>query len=200
MSELRTIEERLAAMEKEIDSCVAEHAEFRSVHVSRRGVQGGRGETGPAGPQGAPGRDGDIGEAVQAAKNAMQAELQTAEARLSQILLTELQKAGVVDHNGNAVLIPGPAGSPGADSTVPGPKGDLGPSGQDGKDGKPGRDGADGKDGRNGDRGPAGPQGERGELGISNVPGPQGEQGPEGPQEFPARVYRSGKWSKLCSI
>ena len=44
----------LEALVERIEALEQEHGEFRKVHVSRRGVEGGRGETGPAGPVGPP--------------------------------------------------------------------------------------------------------------------------------------------------
>lgn len=75
-------------------------------------------------------------------------------------------------------------GSPGADSTVPGPRGPSGPSGPSGP---PGRPGASGKPGANGSPGAAGSPGrdatgEDGRPGAdSTVPGPSGPSGPSGP-------------------
>jgi hypothetical protein len=183
MSEVQKLEERLAALELKVNSFAAEHAEFRSVNVSRRGVVRPAGPQGKSiqGPQGVPGKDADVSEVIQAAKKEMEADLQSAKSALSQIVAEELERSGVIKE-GKAVLVPGPVG-PAATSGVPGPKGDVGPSGRDGKDGKDGRNGVDGRDG---DRGPAGPQGDKGEPGVSNVAGPQGEQGPEGPQGIPS--------------
>jgi len=52
MSEVQTVEQRLAAVEQKLEPFASQHEEFKAVHVSRRGVEGPRGETG------APGRNG----------------------------------------------------------------------------------------------------------------------------------------------
>ncbi len=186
MSEVQTVEERLAALEQKIDSFAAEHSEFRSVHVSRRGPEGGRGETGPVGPAGATGRagrdgrDADISHVVEASLKRVREEFDAEYTVLSEVVRHELKTSGVIDENGKAILLQGPTRASGADSTVPGPKGDVGPAG---------RDGVDGKDGRDGERGLTGPQGERGEPGKDSVvlgpKGDRGEVGPEGIQGLP---------------
>jgi hypothetical protein len=189
MSEVTEVDlkAQVEELRQKIESFAKEHSEFRSVHVSRRGAEGGRGEIGPVGPPGAPGKDADIKLAVEAAKEAMIEEFGTlhkflnAEA-LSEIIDHRLIVAGVIDEDKKAIIIPGPAGKDGVDSSVPGPKGEKGDTGSPGRDG---RDGINGKDGRDGAVGPAGPRGEKGEPGVSNVPGPQGETGPEGPQGVP---------------
>jgi len=85
--------------------------------------------------------------------------------------------SGFVDSEGRAV--PGPAG---ADSQVPGPRGEKGDKGDTGPAGKDGVDGRDGQDGKSivGPQGPAGKdstiQGPRGERGESII-GPEGLQG-----------------------
>ncbi len=141
--DVQTVEERLAALEQQIDSFAAEHSdfrsEFRSVQVSRRGAEGGRGETGSVGPAGAQGAPGDINETIKAAAAVMQAEFGTALAALSQVVVQELKHSGVIDENGNAVLIPGPKGD-----SITGSRGEKG----DSITGAPGRNGADGVDGK----------------------------------------------------
>src|SRR5467141_5460683 len=62
MGEVQAVEERLAALEQKIDSFAAEHSEFRSVHVSRRGAEGRRGETGSVGPVGPPADPNQVAE------------------------------------------------------------------------------------------------------------------------------------------
>jgi hypothetical protein len=157
----KTLEERLLALEE--------------VHTSRRGPVGGNGERGPQGPQGfpgqsitgAPGRDGrdaNIGECVAAAQTAMERELAAFRAALSGAIVQELKAAGVVDANGKAILVPGPAGK---DSIVPGPPGERGETGAAGQSikGDTGAPGADstvpGPAGKNGESivGPAGAPG-----------------------------------------
>jgi len=156
------IEDRLEVLEQKVESFAKEHSEFRAVHVSRRGPEGGRGEIGPTGVTGATGpagRDGggaDISQVVEASLKRVREEFDAEYKILSEVVRHELKKSGVIDEDNKAILIPGTTGKCGADSTVPGPKGDVGPAG---------RDGVDGKDGRDGDRGLTGPQGERGERG-----------------------------------
>src|SRR6267378_1083319 len=191
MTEVQTVEERLAALEEKIDSFAAEHSEFRSVHVSRRGAEGGKGEPGPVGATGPSADPNQVAEiAAEIVKRAFRYENQIAKfetvlnelkgeigvvlASLRWAVIEELKISGIIDSEGRAV--PGPAG---ADSQVPGPKGDtgdVGPIGQTGKDGVDGRDGADGQEGQS----IVGPQGPAGQ--DSTVPGPQGERGELGPE------------------
>ena len=75
----------------------------------------------------------------------------------------------------------GPPGPPGADSTVPGPKGDKGDPGPKGDKGDPGADST--VPGPKGDQGDPGPKGDKGDPGAaSTVPGPKGDQGDPGPK------------------
>ena len=124
-----------------------------SVVYGAKGDRGDTGATGPAGRDGKHGRDADVQEVVEAARQAMKSEFGTALSALQQIVVDELKHAGVIDSNGQAVLIVGPVGRDGkngADSTVPGPQGQsiIGPAGRDGVDGKSivGPSGQDGKD------------------------------------------------------
>jgi hypothetical protein len=148
MTEVQTVEGKVAELEAKIESFAAELAEFRKVHVSRRGVEGARGETGPAGigvagPQGLPGKDADISQAVEAAKQAIEAEYGfcLSPGSIKELIKHQLILSGVLDLDGNAILIPGPegkAGIPGADSQVAGPSGKdgesiVGPAGRDAK-------------------------------------------------------------------
>jgi hypothetical protein len=97
-------------------------------------------------------------------------------------ILPVTANSGVVITRGPA----GPAGEPGADSTVPGPEGPQGPVGPQGEPGAdstvPGPVGPAGADGANSTvPGPAGPAGVDGADGVdSTVPGPQGIQGEPG--------------------
>src|SRR6266403_3860233 len=78
MSEVQTVEERLAALEQQVESFAAEHSDFRRVHVSRRGVEGGRGpqgEPGVAGPSADPRQVAEI--AAEIVKKAQIAKFQT---------------------------------------------------------------------------------------------------------------------------
>lgn len=75
----------------------------------------------------------------------------------------------------------GPPGPPGADSTVPGPKGDQGDPGPKGDTGNPGADST--VPGPKGDTGLTGPKGDTGLTGAdSTVPGPKGDTGDTGPK------------------
>src|SRR6266853_2845510 len=184
MSEVQTVEEKLAALEQKIDSFAAEHSECRSVHVSRRGPEGGRGEIGPVGPVGATGpagKDADISQVIEAALKRVREEFDAEYKILTEVVRHELKTSGVIDEDGKAILIPGPAGAPGLPgrdgiSNIPGPEGKQGPTGPQGLPGKDGRDGIDGKDGRDGkDSVVPGPAGK-----DSVVPGPVGPEGPAG--------------------
>ncbi len=203
MTEVQTVEQRLAALEQE-------HVEFKKVHVSRRGVQGvqgERGETGATGPSADPKAVAEI--AANLVQKALRYETQVSKfenlikefeseivalrAALKFAIIEELQLSGFVDSEGRAV--PGPAG---ADSQVPGPKGDS-IAGRDGVDGIPGRDGRDatitvgsvttGSEASVIVREDNGvqvldfvlPRGERGPAGAdSKIPGPRGERGESG--------------------
>ncbi|HYT20124.1 MAG TPA: hypothetical protein VEW05_07815 [Candidatus Polarisedimenticolia bacterium] len=185
-----TSEERIVQIENYLNEL--------SLHRdSRRGPEGPRGHQGEQGPQGAPADPKQVAEiATELVKKAFRFETQIAKfesllkdleseiaavkAALRWAVIEELKLGGVLDAEGRAV--PGPAG---ADSHVPGPKGDkgdaglAGPAGKDGVDGRDGRDGADGQS-------VVGPQGPTGK--DSTVPGPKGERGeigPEGLQGYP---------------
>ena len=121
-----TLEERVSQIERYLN-------DLRMHRDSRRGPEGPRGIQGESvqGPQGIPGKDADITEVIEIAKRSMQAELQTAASMLSQIVIKELKRSGVIDESGNAVLTPGPAGKDGQDG-----KSIVGPAGKDGVDGK----------------------------------------------------------------
>src|SRR6266403_3593260 len=179
-------------LRKRVEILLDDHQDFRKVHISRKGPEGGRGLTGEIGPQGVPGKDADVREVVEAAKQAIREEFSTASVRklveetrreiaeeygssaavVRQIVLHELKVGGVLDEDGNAILLPGPQG-------VSGPKGERGEQGLQGNAGKNGVDGAAGRDGNDGAKGERGLQGE---PGVSNIPGPQGERGEMGPE------------------
>jgi|SRR5579872_1378122 len=175
-AEVTALQKEIAELRQKVESFAAEHAEFRSVHVSRRGVEGPRGPQGEPGPAGPAGKSADLREAVYLANEEVHAVLDQLIPNLTNIIneavVLELKKGGVIDRNGRAILLPGPAGRDGSDSTVPGPKGDTGAAGRNGIDGKAGPAGRDGKPGRDGQ---SGPQGLRGEPGVSQ--GPQGFPG-----------------------
>jgi len=213
---VQTVEERMAALEKKLDIFSVDHMDFRKVHLSRKGPEGGRGLTGEIGPQGVPGRDADVRECVEAAKQAFREEFSKASVRqlvdetrreiveeygssatvIRQIVLHELKVGGVLDENGQAILLPGPV------STTPGPIGQKGEPGRDGQSivGRDGRDGQDanisigsvtaGTEASVTMREHEGvqfldvvlPRGEKGEPGVSNIPGPQGDRGEMGPE------------------
>jgi hypothetical protein len=191
---MSTVEERLAALEQE-------HAEFRSVHVSRRGVEGPRGERGEQGPQGPPADPQQVAKiAAELVKKAFRFEserakfetilkdlndqidsaLITVKGALQFAIIEELKASGVIDAEGKAV--PGPKG---ADSQVPGPKGDTGPAGRDGYTPQKGVDYFDGRDGERGPKGDRGESGEQGEPGPQGPQGERGEMGPDGLQGYP---------------
>lgn len=86
---------------------------------------------------------------------------------------------------------PGPAGPKGADSTVPGPKGDPGLPGPQGPVGPQGA--ASTVPGPTGPQGPIGPTGPTGPTGAtSTVPGPTGPAGPTGSQGPPGATGSAG--------
>jgi len=187
---VQAVEERLAALEQKIDSFAAEHSEFRSVHVSRRGAEGVRGPQGEQGPEGAPADPKLVAEVAaeivkksfryenEIAKfeiilNELKGEIAVVLASLRWAVIEELKLGGVLDAEGRAVL--GPQGERGEQ----GPKGERGEQGLQGNAGKNGVDGAAGRDGNDGAKGERGLQGE---PGVSNIPGPQGERGELGPE------------------
>jgi hypothetical protein len=143
--------EQFNELKAKLASFETEHNAFKSVHVSRRGVEGapGRvGERGPSGPpgstgsQGTPGRNGldaNISDCVAAAQAAISQELAEFRASLGSAIVSELKAAGVVDAQGAAILIPGHDGKDGKDSVVPGERGIpgasiVGPNGHNGRD------------------------------------------------------------------
>src|SRR5204863_6622056 len=129
-------EERVSGLEK--------YLEDLSLHRdSRKGLGGARGEKGDPGrdsvvpgPQGVPGRDADITEVVELALKKVREEFDAEYKILAEVVRHELKTSGVINENGDAILLPGPVGAPGADSQVAGPKGDVGPVGPAGHDGK----------------------------------------------------------------
>ncbi len=190
--EIAELRQKLELFAREHAQFRSEHSEFRQVNISRRGVSGPQGPQGIPGPQGPAGRDADLKEIIYRAEQGTREVLSQTTRNIIGIIndavVIELKKAGVIDRNGKAILLSGPAG---ADSQVPAPKGDTGPkgdkgdSGRDGINGKPGRDGINGKS----IVGPQGTQGPRGEP--SSIPGPQGLEGPEGPRGLPGVVDRA---------
>src|SRR5438309_5989776 len=54
MSEVEVLKEQVAKLEQKLESFAKEHHEFRSVHISRRGAEGGMGPEGKVGPAGPP--------------------------------------------------------------------------------------------------------------------------------------------------
>ena|SRR5713101_6008809 len=128
------IQERVEILEKE----------FKKLD----GLRGEKGDT-VVGQQGVPGRDGtdaNVSECVAVAKIAFEQEIAALHAKLGSAVVHALKSAGVIDSNGNAILVAGPAGE---NSVIPGPKGDsiTGARGEKGDSitGEPGRDGVDGK-------------------------------------------------------
>jgi len=192
------LQTQVAELRKRVESLLDDHQDFRKVHVSRRGAEGGRGERGETGATGPSANPQEVAKiaaeaAAETVKKAFRYETQSAKfetlikefeseiaalrAALKFAIIEELQLSGFVDSEGRAV--PGPAG---ADSQVPGPRGEKGDKGDTGPAGKDGVDGRDGQDGKSivGPQGPAGKdstiQGPRGERGESII-GPEGLQG-----------------------
>jgi len=196
------LQQQIAELTARVEKFERLHADFQHWNNSRRGVEGGRGETGAPGrngkdseipgPQGTPGKDADVSEVIAAAKQQMQSDFATLQAGLAGAIVAELKRSGVVDANGKAILVAGPAGRDGVngqDSAVVGPAGAsiTGPAGTNGRDAvvKIGSVSA-------GDQAAASirvvdgvsyldivlPRGERGQAGAdSTVPGPQGVPG-----------------------
>jgi hypothetical protein len=191
------LDRKVSKLLSRINDLENEIAEFRAVHVSRRGPAGPVGPIGPTGRQGdrgpqgesivgpqglrgLPGRDsnipgpkgdqgipGSIEEATSAAYKFIQSEILKIRNDLTGMIRQALQDCGAVDEFGNAILIPGPIGPQGL-------------SGRDGKDstipGPIGATGLPGKDGK--DSTIAGPPGRDGK--DSTIPGPIGAAGPRG--------------------
>jgi Collagen triple helix repeat (20 copies) len=196
------LQTQVVELRKRVEILLDDHQDFRKVHISRKGPEGGRGLTGEIGPQGVPGKDADVREVVEAAKQAFREEFSKASVRqlveetrreiaeeygssaavVRQIVLHELKVGGVLDKNGQAILLPGPQG-------VAGPKGEQGERGPQGDAGK---NGVDGVAGRAGSDGVKGDRGLQGEPGISNAPGPQGERGERGSEGLPGIPGQSG--------
>jgi hypothetical protein len=154
------------------------------------GAKGDRGEQGAPGPVGPAGKDADIQEAIEAAERSMESRLAAFEQGVESLLTKTLQRVGVIDENGRAILLPGKDGRDGTngrDSVVPGPQGLTGARGERGlqgergergEQGERGLTGATGTQGLRGDKGDRGLQGDRGERGAQ---GEQGTRGPRGP-------------------
>jgi hypothetical protein len=141
------LKQEIDVLRKELAGYTTEMKSFRSVHVSRRGVEGGRGEKGEVGATGAPGqsitgatgrpgKDADVTEVVAAAQAAMSRELTAFQGALSGVIVEELKTAGFLDADGKAILLQPRDGVDGKNSEVPGPRGVPGASvvGPNGKD------------------------------------------------------------------
>jgi hypothetical protein len=181
--EVISIEEQFERIESYLEG-LALHKDSRRGPEGQQGPKGDIGDTGATGATGPAGRDADISQAIKAAKEAIEEEygFYLNPGSIRELINHQLIATGFLDINGHPIHKPGPAGK---DSTVPGPKGDVGPAGRNGRDGVNGKDGKDGRDGERGPAGPQGLQGPQGESGVSNIPGPQGPEGPEGLRGLP---------------
>lgn len=138
------LQQQIDELRTELAKYTKEHAEFRSVHVSRRGHPGGQGERGATGATGSPGSQGVPGRNARVVIGTVVAGVEASAS------ITE-QADGV--HVLNLVLPRGLQGERGADSTVAGPAGKDGESikgerGESGKDAAPAKDGVNGTNGR----------------------------------------------------
>ncbi len=154
---VQTVEDRVAALEKQLDSFAADHHDFRKAHISRKGPEGGRGERGETGATGPSANPQEVAKiaaeiAVETVKKAFRYETQTAKfetlikefeseiaalrAALKFAIIEELKLGNILDEQGNAH--PNLKGERGEDSHVQGPRGDsvTGPVGRAGADGK----------------------------------------------------------------
>jgi hypothetical protein len=171
------LQQQIEALTTRLEQYESEMVEWRKINLSRVGPVGPRGERGipgvnarestVPGPEGRPGKDADISQCVAAAKSSFASEIAKMHASLGSVVVQALKDAGIIDADGQAILVAGPAGRDGRngvdgkDSNIPGPAGRdgidgksiVGPAGRDGRDGAdgkdsaPGRDGIDGKDG-----------------------------------------------------
>lgn len=96
------------------------------------------------------------------------------------VIQSDLTNAGMT-----LISVPGPAGTNGKDSTVPGPQGEQGPKGEKGDKGDTGPQGPQGPQGPKGDPGEQGPQGPKGDPGEQGPQGPKGDPGEQGPKGDP---------------
>lgn len=139
-----------------------------------QGIQGNigpQGDVGPQGIQGNVGPQGDVGPAGAKGDTGL-------DAYQSALLLGfvgTLQEW--LDTFKGAAGPQGDPGLPGADSTVPGPQGDIGPQGLKGDQGNTGIQGIQGNPGA---AGTPGAKGDQGNPGIQGDVGPQGDIGPQG--------------------
>jgi hypothetical protein len=216
--EVNSSEQRIAKLEEA-------HAKFSHWDNCRRGPEGPRGhqgEQGPQGPSADPTQVANIAAEIvkksykfesqiskvenlvakfeQLLKN-LAFEVTAVKASLQWAVIEELKRSRVIDAEGNAILIQGPKGDTGAESTI------AGPSGKDGMDGKIGPAGRDAKiqigSVVSGETASASlreedgvqildlvlPRGEKGETGATgaSIVGPKGDKGDsiEGPQGVP---------------
>jgi hypothetical protein len=118
--------------------------------IMSHGPAGPVGATGATGLPGKDGKDADTEEVVSLATRTMESCLAKFEANVRNMLTITLQRAGVIDLNGHAILLPGPQGKPGLSiKGDPGKDGEsiVGPAGRNGIDGQSivgpaGRDGS----------------------------------------------------------
>jgi hypothetical protein len=140
------LQQQIEALTARLETYEAEMIEWRKINLSRRGPEGARGERGlpgingrestTPGPEGRPGKDADISQCVSAAKSAFAFEIAKLQASLGSVVAQALKDAGVIDADGQAILVAGPAGRDGRG--IPGEKGDsiTGPKGDRGADGQ----------------------------------------------------------------
>jgi hypothetical protein len=189
-AEVTELQKQVAELAQKVESISEEHAEFRSVHISRRGPEGGRGIQGEPGvgikgDQGEPGKDADISvavaEAVKAAKKAIEDEygFYLNQGVLKELIDHSLKVSGVIDENGKAIIIPGDRG-PQGEQGIQGERGEQGIQGERGERGPHGVQGQPGRDGS--DSLTPGPQGE---PGLPGKDGKDGKEGPEGLRGYP---------------
>jgi hypothetical protein len=138
--------QQIEALTTRLEQYESEMVEWRKVNLSRVGPVGPRGERGipgvnarestTPGPEGRPGKDADISQCVSAAKSAFASEIAKLHASLGSVVVQALKDAGVIDADGRAILVPGPAGRDGQGrdgvdgQSIVGPRGETGAPGR----------------------------------------------------------------------
>jgi len=171
MSETEALQKQIDELRAKIESFASEHADFRKVHVSRRGVEGPPGVPGTKGEPGRDGKDGAQGTPGRDAQNVPVPGPQGPAGKDG--------RDGVNGRDGKDGVT-GPQGPVGKDGKQ-GERGEAGPTGAKGDTGTLGKQGERGISGTRGDTGAQGARGEKGAIGPEGPEGKQGNVGPRGP-------------------
>jgi hypothetical protein len=140
------LQQQIEALTTRLEQYESEMVEWRKVNLSRVGPVGPKGERGipgvnerestAPGPEGRPGKDAGISQCVAAAKSSFASEIAKMHASLGSVVVQALKDAGVVDADGQAILVAGPAGRDGQNGVGGKDSVDAGPQGARGEDGR----------------------------------------------------------------